>query len=81
MKKSLTSGTSPADPKHVPLNNDIAQCAQELWLQYGQPVGRDFEIWLEAEQRLFSAKPVLQEEVFCVAPIEVRPLAKSKRQR
>ena len=82
MKESLTSGTRPSESKHVPLHNDIAQCAQELWLQYGQPVGRDFEIWLEAEQRLFSAKPALQEESFSVAPLPVRQVAaKTKRQR
>jgi len=43
------------DTKHAPLHNDIAQCAQELWVQYGKPADRDLAIWLEAEHKLFSA--------------------------
>ena len=81
MQESPTPVIPTDTTPHVPLHNDIAQCATELWLQYGQPVGRDLEIWLEAEQRLFSHKPVLQEEVFTVVPTPVRPLAKTKRQR
>lgn len=79
MQELPTPFTALEEIKHAPLHNDIAQCASELWLQYGQPAGRDFEIWLEAEQRLFSNKPVLQEEVFSVAPMPVRVSAKTKR--
>lgn len=81
MQELPTPFAAPEDSPHAPLHNDIAQCASELWLQYGQPVGRDFEIWLEAEQRLFSNKPVLREEVFTVVPAPLRPLAKTKRLR
>jgi len=65
MKESLTSGTRPVDSQHVPLHNDIAQCAQELWLQYGKPADRDLAIWLEAEHKLFSVTQ---------APREMEPL-------
>ena len=45
-----------ADNRHTaPLHSDIAQCATELWIEYGRPEGRDVEIWLEAERRLLSA--------------------------
>ena len=46
------------DTRHAPLHDDIAQCARELWVEYGRPNDRDLEIWLEAEQRLFSASPL-----------------------
>lgn len=81
MQELPTPFTAPEESPHAPLHDDIAQCASVLWLQYGQPVGRDFEIWLEAEQRLFSIKPVLREEVFTVVPTPLRQSAKTKRQR
>lgn len=36
----------------TPSHDDVAQCARELWQSYGQPEGRDQEIWLEAERKL-----------------------------
>lgn len=35
-----------------PSHDDVARCARELWQNYGQPSGRDLEIWLEAERKL-----------------------------
>lgn len=55
MQESHTPITSPADTSRAPLHDDIAQCARDLWVQYGRPADRDVAIWLEAEQRLLSA--------------------------
>ncbi|HEY0944238.1 MAG TPA: DUF2934 domain-containing protein [Opitutaceae bacterium] len=33
-------------------HGEIARRARELWEQEGRPVGRDEEIWLEAERQL-----------------------------
>ncbi len=35
-------------------HDQISQKAKELWERYGQPSGRDEEIWLEAERLLAS---------------------------
>lgn len=50
---------SPASPdlRTRPLQEDIAACARELWKKYGCPVGRDEQIWLEAERQLLGADP------------------------
>jgi len=63
----------------APHHNDIKLLASELWQQYGQPVGRDLEIWLEAEQQLFSAKQEPREESISFAPMPARAPAKAKR--
>jgi hypothetical protein len=55
MQEPHSHATLPDDTKHVPLHEDIAQCAREIWVQYGKPADRDLEIWLEAEHQLFSA--------------------------
>jgi Protein of unknown function (DUF2934) len=53
MQESCTSAVHPAATQQpAPLHDDIAQCAWDLWVQYGCPAGRDLAIWLEAEQRL-----------------------------
>ena len=39
------------------MQEDIAACARELWKKYGCPVGRDEQIWLEAERQLLGADP------------------------
>jgi len=48
---------SPASPdlRTRPLQEEIAACARELWRKYGCPVGRDEQIWLEAERQLLGA--------------------------
>jgi len=33
-------------------SEQIAQRAYDLWLEQGQPIGRDLEHWLEAERQL-----------------------------
>jgi len=55
MQKTHTSDAGLDEPRHAPRHDEIAQCAKELWLQYGQPTDRDLAIWLEAEHRLFAA--------------------------
>jgi hypothetical protein len=55
MQESFTSVTSSAAPQPAPLHEDIAQCARDLWVQYGRPSDHDLAIWLEAEQRLRAA--------------------------
>ncbi len=37
---------------HSPTHEEITQRAQEIWQRYGNPGGRDTEIWLEAERQL-----------------------------
>jgi hypothetical protein len=60
MKESHSPSASFCGVKRTPLHEEIAQCAQEIWLQSGKPADRDMAIWLEAEQRLHSAIPVPQ---------------------
>ncbi|HWL16577.1 MAG TPA: DUF2934 domain-containing protein [Opitutus sp.] len=43
-----TSLTASRTPSH----EEITKKARELWESYGQPHGRDEEIWLEAERLL-----------------------------
>lgn len=38
----------------VPLHQEIAAQAYILWDHYGQPEGRDVEIWLEAERQVLG---------------------------
>jgi Protein of unknown function (DUF2934) len=42
-------------PHNLPSHSEIEHCARLLWLDSGSPVGRDVEIWLEAEHRLNAA--------------------------
>jgi|GEM_PF-2189875 Protein of unknown function (DUF2934). len=48
---------APASPdlRERPLHEEIAACARELWRKYGCPVGRDEQIWLEAERQLLGS--------------------------
>ncbi|CAM2965689.1 DUF2934 domain-containing protein [Rariglobus hedericola] len=41
-------------------HEDISQRARELWSNYGQPEGRDNEIWLEAERQLLGVDPLIE---------------------
>jgi len=68
MQDSCTSVTSPGATKPAPLHDDIAQCAKDLWVQYGRPTDRDLAIWLEAEQRLRAATEAPREKNFGSAP-------------
>lgn len=59
-KKIINPTTAPADVRHVPLHDEIANHARTLWEHYGRPVGRDLEIWLEAERQLLGADPQIR---------------------
>lgn len=52
----------PADWRQMSLQETIADHARALWEGYGRPVGRDLNIWLEAERQLLGA----DEDVVCV---------------
>lgn len=39
-------------PAPRPSHDKVSRRAKELWEKYGKPVGRDEEIWLEAERAL-----------------------------
>src|SRR5687768_17156384 len=41
-------------------HDEISQRAQQLWETLGRPVGRDEEIWLQAEQELQTPTPAAQ---------------------
>jgi hypothetical protein len=67
MNDSLNSLTAESD-QHVISQDEISRRAQQLWEEYGRPVGRDEEIWLQAERDLKkTSEPtpaqVLQTEV------------------
>jgi hypothetical protein len=80
MPDSCPSVTSPAATKKpAPLHDDIARCAQDLWVQYGRPADRDLAIWLEAEQRLCTATEAPREKHFDSAPSSGRSSAKPAR--
>lgn len=55
------SGQTP-DLRQRPLHDDISACARRLWESYGQPSGRDEQIWLEAEQQLLGADPQVKSD-------------------
>ena len=54
MKKTIPQTAAPADVRQVPLHDETSSRARELWEKYGRPVGRDQEIWLEAERQLLG---------------------------
>jgi hypothetical protein len=62
MQEIKAPSSSPLTAKRAPLHDEIAQCARELWVKYGQPADRDTEIWLEAEQRLNRTAAVVREK-------------------
>ena len=49
-----TAAARPPTPtgheRRQPTHDDVARRAKALWERYGKPVGRDEEIWLEAER-------------------------------
>lgn len=49
------NGAASPDLREQPMHEQIAACARELWRKYGCPVGRDEQIWLEAERQLLGA--------------------------
>jgi hypothetical protein len=79
MQESFTSVTSSAAPQPAPLHEDIAQCAQDLWVQYGRPADRDLAIWLEAEQRLRAVTEAVRGKNFGSISSSGRSSAKPAR--
>lgn len=51
MKKTPASESAAIIP---PTHKDISLRAIKIWQSYGQPQGRDTEIWLEAERQLLG---------------------------
>lgn len=49
-----SSQLNPVPTRALPLHDNIAARARELWEGYGRPAGRDVEIWLEAERQLLG---------------------------
>jgi hypothetical protein len=57
MKKNPASEPATIIP---PTHEDISQRATSIWQSYGQPEGRDTEIWLEAERQLLGINPLVK---------------------
>ncbi len=51
MNETTSTSTGVGQPTH----EEISHKARELWENYGRPVGRDEEIWFEAERALQSS--------------------------
>lgn len=41
----------------IPTHNEVARRAEDLWQTQGLPVGRDTDIWFEAERQLKAGRP------------------------
>lgn len=52
---SPTAHSDRANTHTVFTHAEIARRAEELWRQYGEPQGRDEEIWFEAERQLIGS--------------------------
>lgn len=44
--------------QRAPSHQEITSRARALWIECGEPAGRDDEIWYEAERRLFDKQPL-----------------------
>ncbi|MFT3781465.1 MAG: DUF2934 domain-containing protein [Nibricoccus sp.] len=44
-------------PEVVPSHEEVSRRAFEIWLQEGQPHGRDMEHWYQAERQLLGLTP------------------------
>jgi hypothetical protein len=63
LTKTLTTDKPMTDSSSTPTQEQIARRAYEIFIERGQPEGRDLEHWLEAERQLrasgkTSAQPV-----------------------
>jgi hypothetical protein len=67
MYESPTPPFGMTDSECMPPHTEIAQCARDLWVQYGRPADRDLAIWLEAENRLLYATLKPQNEDYRTA--------------
>lgn len=50
-----------AATRALPLHDEIAARAYELWDRSGRPAGRDVEFWLEAERQLLGADSAVKQ--------------------
>lgn len=55
-----TPAPAPIEQPGRNLQEDIARQARVLWQGYGQPQGRDLDIWLEAERQVLGADPLVR---------------------
>ncbi|HWA28756.1 MAG TPA: DUF2934 domain-containing protein [Lacunisphaera sp.] len=62
MKKKAAPAQVPTDTRTVALHQEIATQAYVLWNHYGQPAGRDVDIWLEAERQLLGVDPSVNQQ-------------------
>jgi len=53
--KILTMAKQMTDSNSAPTQEQIARRAYEIFIERGQPEGRDLEHWLEAERQLHAA--------------------------
>jgi hypothetical protein len=66
----MNQATTPSSvsARETVTHEEISRHAQELWEKYGRPVGRDEEIWLEAERLLQHRGSVSAEEQTATQP-------------
>ena len=50
-----TVEASPKNTRALPLHDEIARRAEQLWVENGRPSGRDEEFWLKAELEVLGA--------------------------
>ncbi|MBS0630293.1 MAG: DUF2934 domain-containing protein [Verrucomicrobia bacterium] len=55
-----TATPAPVERPNRDLQAEITHQAQQLWRSYGQPHGRDLDIWLEAERQVLGADPLVR---------------------
>jgi len=55
MEPKNPAEASPVNTRTVPLHDEIARRAREIWQANGQPTGRDEEFWLKAELEVLGA--------------------------
>lgn len=72
--------SSAMNPAVAPSHDEIAQCAHELWMEAGQPGGRDDEFWLVSEHRLLSDRLVPDESAVILATLS-QPITRPRSER
>lgn len=55
MASQTPADASPTNTRAVPLHDEIARRAQQIWEEQGRPSGRDEEFWLKAELEVLGA--------------------------
>jgi hypothetical protein len=62
MPDPAAQNSSPISTRNVPLHDEIARRAEDIWNRSGRPSGRDVEFWLQAERELLGADPTVHLE-------------------